>query len=356
VLTSPTGYGLSSSEYGLLFLPQVITAVTASLLGARLTARVGLKRTYLTGLVASLIAMAVLALSQLAVHDRPVALAMLLSATALLGAGFGLAVPALNALAAAFHPRTPDTAVLVLNALLGLGTALAPALIAVFVHLGFWWGLPILSSLLLVVIITASLPLSMAIGATAAARGGLPRGFWLFGAVALLYGFCETANGNWAQLDLTTEVGATATTASLALTAFWTMVTVGRVLFASLERVLAPRWTYRVLPFALAATFALISALPRDRSTLGVAAFALAGLCCSALLPLTISFGQDAFPAVPAAVSGGVIAAYQLGYGIAAFGIGPVHASGIPLSTVYAAAGVIAVVMGGLAVAVTRRS
>ncbi len=52
-------------------------------------------------------------------------------------------------------------------------------------------------------------------------------------------------------------------------------------------------------------------------------AFGLAGLGCSALLPLTISFGQEELTAVSAAAAGGVIAFYQLGYGIAAFGVGP---------------------------------
>jgi hypothetical protein len=51
---------------------------------------------------------------------------LLLVATAFLGAGFGLGVPALNTFAAAFHPAAADRSILVLNALLGLGTVLAP--------------------------------------------------------------------------------------------------------------------------------------------------------------------------------------------------------------------------------------
>lgn len=43
-------------------------------------------------------------------------------------------------------------------------------------------------------------------------------------------------NGNWSQLDMTTDLQASATQASLALTALWGMVTVGRVLFAIVER------------------------------------------------------------------------------------------------------------------------
>ena len=125
---------------------------------------------------------------------------------------------------------------LVLNALLGLGTALAPLFVALFVGLGFWWGLPVLSVVLLLGLLSVSRPLALETGATSsesqAARSGIPTRFWVFAAFAALYGICETMNGNWAQLDMTSEVGATRTQASLALTAFWAMVTVGRVLFA----------------------------------------------------------------------------------------------------------------------------
>ena len=53
--------------------------------------------------------------------------------------------------------------------------------------------------------------------------------------------------------------------------------------------------------------------------------FGLAGLGCSALLPLTISFGQRDLAAVGAVGGGLLIAFYQVGYGIAAFGFGPLQ-------------------------------
>jgi predicted MFS family arabinose efflux permease len=208
------------------------------------------------------------------------------------------------------------------------------------------------------VLLAVSLPLDMSAEAPSAppnvAGTRLPRRFWLFAGFAVVYGICETTNGNWAQLDMTTDVGATATIASITLTAFWAMVTIGRVVFASLERVIRPQWTYRVLPLGLAGAFLLIAAIPRGASDLGVVLFGLAGLCCSALLPLTISFGQSAFPAIATTISGGVIAAYQLGYGIAAFGIGPLHSAGIPLHSVFAAAAGLALVLAVLAIPVTR--
>src|SRR3954454_11450605 len=61
VLTDPDAYGLTRTQYGALFLPQVATAVTKSLLGGGPARRHGLKLVYLAGLVASLAAMALLA-------------------------------------------------------------------------------------------------------------------------------------------------------------------------------------------------------------------------------------------------------------------------------------------------------
>jgi MFS family permease len=349
VFTSPTGYGLSSAQYGAMFVPQVVTAILAARLGPRLP----LRTAYLGGLAAGLVGMALLALSALA--HQGTAYGLLLAATAFIGAGFGLTVPAINSLTAAFHPGNPDTAVLVLNALLGLGTALAPVFVAVFVGLGFWWGLPLLSGVLLAVLLVASSGVSAPSSSSSSrVSDRLPRGFWVVGAFGVLYGICETTNGNWAQLDLTTDVGTTAAVASVGLTAFWAMVTVGRVGFATLEHVIPPQWTYRVLPLALAAVFVLIASVPRGATGLGVLSFGLAGLCCSALLPLTISFGQAAFPAAATAVSGGVIAAYQLGYGLAAFGVGPLRTAGVALPTIYAGAAVVALVMAGLAIPVSR--
>ena len=154
---------------------------------------------------------------------------------------------------------------------------------------------------------------------------------------------------------MTSELGASTTEAALALTAFWAMVTVGRVVFAALQRQVPPRVTYHVLPFLLAGAFVLIALLPDDAPAAGVLAFGLAGLACSALLPLTISFGQKELPSVSAAVAGGVIAFYQLGYGIAAFGVGPLLDNGVELPTIYGFAALVAAAMGLWSFVVARR-
>ena len=359
IFTDPSQYGLSNTQYGTMFLPQVITAITGSLLGGKLAERFGIKRVFLAGLVAGLASMALLIVSQFFESNQPVAYGLLLAATACLGAGFGLTVPAINALTAAFHPDNVDGSVLVLNALLGLGTALAPVFVAIFVGLGFWQGLPIMSSVLLLILIAVSarLPLRAEVGERAGVgrTAGIPRLFWVFAVFAVLYGFCETMNGNWSQLDMTTNLHATATQASFALTAFWGMVTVGRVLFAMIERWFPPQLTYRVLPFLLAVMFVVIAVLPSGVPAAGILAFALAGFGCSALLPLTISFASEQLVTMGASVAGAVIACYQFGYGIAAFGTGPLVDAGVSLHVLFGFAAIAAVIMGGLSFTLARK-
>jgi predicted MFS family arabinose efflux permease len=104
----------------------------------------------------------------------------------------------------------------------------------------------------------------------------------------------------------------------------------------------------------LAAALVAIALLPDDTPALGILAFGLAGLGCSALLPLTISVGQAQLVG-SASVAGGVIACYQLGYGIAAFGAGPLQDAGVGLPALYGFTAVAAVVMGGLSFVLAPR-
>lgn len=361
IFTSPSDYGLSSGQYGAMFLPQVLTAIAGALTGARLAARIGTKRVYLLGLTLSLVSMGLLLVSAPVKTHEAVAYPLLLVATGFLGAGFGLTVPVLNTFASAFHPGKVDSAVLTLNALLGLGTVLAPVFVAVFVGLGFWWGLPAVSAALLVVLLLVSLQLPLRVDGTPGAAGAgqrprLPSRFWLYAGLILLYGVCETMNGNWSQLEMTKRLGASTSQASLALAAFWGMVTLGRVGFAALERWLSPPRVYRLLPLVLIASFLLTGSLGRHQAVAGIGVFALAGLGCSAMLPLTISFGELDMTTASAAVAGGVIAFYQAGYGIAAFTVGPLQSAGLNLSQIFTWTSAIAALMLVLAFIVSSRA
>ena len=146
------------------------------------------------------------------------------------------------------------------------------------------------------------------------------------------------------------------TVASLALTAFWGMVTVGRVLFALIERAFpnsGPTTCCRSWPRSL------WRSSPSCRAARSVSAFSrlrLAGLGCSALLPLTIGFGQEELVAIAASVAGFLIAFYQMGYGIAAFGVGPLERfTGLDLRQIYGLVAVVALAMAALSFVVVSR-
>jgi MFS family permease len=363
IFTSADHYGLSTTEYGGMFAPQAVTAILASLLGAGLTHRIGGKWVLLIGLIADLASMTLLFASQFATTVHPLAYGLLLAATALLGVGFGFAVPALNTFTAAFFPATVDRAILTLNALLGVGTALAPVFAAIFVGLGFWWGLPLLMSVLTLALILFSVrlplqdPTHSAPVALSKETTKIPARFWLYATFALVYGICETLNGNWATVLMSANLGASTTLASLALTVFWVTVTAGRVLFAAIEKWFPSRWTYRVLPLVIALALIATASTPNGSPVLGILTFGLAGLGCSALLPLVISFGQEELTTMTASVAGGLIGFYQMGYGIAAFGVGPLQTwAGLTLPAIFRGTTLVALALTALAFLIAGRN
>jgi MFS transporter, FHS family, glucose/mannose:H+ symporter len=366
IFTSPDGFGFDSTRYGALFLPQVLFAILASAFAPRLARRWSLRRVLLAGLAGDIVSMTVLALSRLLLGMPDMAFGLLLLATGALGLGFGATVMALNTYAEAFFPKRADRAVLALNALLGLGTALAPVLVAIVVALGAWWLLPVVVACIAVLLfgVAYAQPLRLHAGNADADRPtslnwiDLPRRFWLYAAAVFVYGIVETLNGNWAMLYLSSERGVSTQGASFALAAFWVMVTVGRVLIALISQLVPARWIYVALPVLSLVVFQLASQVQSEAG--GIIVFGLAGLACSGFLPLSISFAGGEFPRLSAVMAGGLIAFYQLGYGVAAFGIGPLQGLfGLSFSTVFAAGSVVAapiIVIAWLVIRPTRNT
>jgi fucose permease len=360
IFTSRDGFGFDNTRYGTMFVPQVVIAVLASGLAPNLARQWSLRRVLLVGLAGNFLAMVLLAASRLLLSAPDAAFALLLVATGSLGLGFGSTVMALNTYAEAFFPQDSDRAVLVLNALLGLGTALAPVLIALVIALGAWWLLPLLVACILILLfgVASSQRLSVATGAagpvTTAVRARRDLRFWLYAGAVFLYGIVETLNGNWAVLYLTSERGVSAPAASLALTAFWVMVTLGRVLVALISRWVPARWIYSALPILLVLVFQLAARVSDEIG--GIFAFGMAGLACSAFLPLSISLGGNEFPQLSAVIAGKLIAFYQLGYGVAAFGIGPLRDTvGLPYHTIFAGGSIVAGLLAVFALLVSIR-
>ena len=353
IFTSPGGFGFGASRYGMMFIPQVILAILASSIGPSLARRWTLKRVLQAGLSADVLAMILLAGSQLLRDVPSAAYGMLLMATGALGFGFGAAVMAINTYAQRFAPGHEDRSVLVLNALLGAGTALAPLFVAIFLGAGVWWLMPLMVAAALTALLLLSTKMPLA--ASAVAHGGtaerLPWSFWLFATAVLLYGVAETLNGNWSGQYLTRERGLSAGSASFALMAFWAMVTVGRILFATVSSERTVPWIYAGLPVVLIAAFQMVSGARGAAES--IVAFGLSGLGCSAFFPLSISLCGQEFPKQGALTSGELVAFYQAGYGVAAFGVGPLRdLAGLSFHAIYSWGSAIGVAMFGVAFAV----
>ena len=315
IFTSPSGFGFGASRYGLMFIPQVVLAVLASSLGPALARRWTLKRVLQAGLIADLLAMMLLAASRLLIDRPDAAYGTLLAATGSLGFGFGAAVMAMNTFVQKFSPGRENQSVLALNALLGAGTALAPLFVAIFIGAGVWWLMPLLVAVVLkgLLLISTGQPLAVPADAPAGASGSqsLPARVWFYAAAVFLYGIAETLNGNWSGPYLTGERGISVRGASFALMAFWAMVTIGRVLFATLSTRTTVRWIYAGLPIFLLVAFQVVAHAGSE--AYGIVAFGLAGLGCSAFFPLCISLSGQEFPRLAAVMSGGIVAFYQAG-------------------------------------------
>ena len=362
ILTAADGYGLSSSQYGGIFLPLFVGSVLASLLAPALARQRSLRAVLITGFAANGLAMATFALSWAMTGVPGMAYAMVLAATGLLGIGFGATLTAINAFAAGFFPHRSETAVTALHTLLGTGTALAPLIVAMLTKGGQWWLLPVaiavaaLGLALLALTQTLRIPAeddqSSALGAAAVARA-LPMRSWVWLAFALLYGICETLFGNWGTVYLHQQRSLSPATANLALAVFWAAVTVGRLLVAVVSIRIPPSAIFRALPVLI--VIALVCVAAASGATFGVLAFALAGLACSACLPLSIGTASEETPRFVETISGWMVAAYMMGYGIGAFAVGPVRQLGdLQLSAVYYGATMIAAAMVVLAAVLAR--
>jgi len=140
--------------------------------------------------------------------------------------------------------------------------------------------------------------------------------------------------------------------ASLALAAFWACVTLGRVIVAVLTPKVPATAVYLTLPVLIAASNVAVSGA--GSAVTAVLAYAAAGFACSAMLPLSLSLAGQEFPRLGATSSGELIAGYQVGYGITAFGVAPLQSlTGISMGGIYLIGAGIAVALAVVARMVT---
>ncbi len=362
VLQDEDRIGLTSTEYGSLFVPMVILAIAASIGSVRLASICGRRTIFLAGISLNLLAMAFVALSQPLSGTSLGPYAPLLIGMACLGLGVALTVAALNAHVLILFNVGSAAGIISLHAVMGGGNALAPLLAALFLGLDRWWLLPITVGaglLLLLVAGTRHKHWSEAPKANPDQRlpkhdrQGVPLAFLGFAAIAAAYGVSEALFASWGPTFLHEDKGLSDSTADLALSAFWTMVMIGRILAIIASTKLSARAIYLGQSVLLVIAFVVVP--PIDGAVANVAAFGLAGLACSTWFPLTMNFSSLRSSRMAELSPGGLIAALMVGVGIGAFGVGPLRAA-VGLSAIYTTAIGLALAMAVMALVMTAGS
>lgn len=351
IFQSPDFHQLSSGQYGALFTPQIILAIISSLSAPALARRLGMKKVYLYGIIANILAMLLWSGSHFLISTKLISYVTLLLGTASLGAGFGFTITALNPFAYNLFPKNADSAVTALHVLLGAGTATSAILLNIFRGLGFWWGAGLLIAGLFILIWLLTLPLQLQLNEESAESNQskpqkVPGRIWIYFTLVVFYGACEAVFGNFSSAYLK-EVGSLdEETAGLGLSIFWGAIAVGRLLFTALALIMKVRWLHLVGPVLVAIVFFLLPNVEGKMALLGM--MALAGLGLSFYFPYSISLATAEYPLFAAAISGILVAAIQTGTGLSSNITGLVNEY-IPLEQIFRFSAIYALIVAIIA-------
>lgn len=160
------------------------------------------------------------------------------------------------------------------------------------------------------------------------ARSSLSSLVWLFAVIVFLDGVLEATFGNWSAIYLDEEAGLSMRQATLCLSLFWAIVTLGRVMFAATVLRLEPRVVFVVGPLFVAFSLLLLPELASESAYVGIA---LAALGLSFFFPYAVSLATAAQPERAPAISGLMVAAIMFGIGYGAVSVGLLRdAIGLP--------------------------
>ncbi len=368
ILTAQRRFSMSEPRYGELVLPEVAAAIVFSLTGFGLARRHTTRFAYSLGVSLGLAAMALLLLGA-AVKDGPAGWPLVMAGSAFLGAGFGVTVPVLMAYARFLNACTEDRALIALNALLALGAIAAPGTTVLFTYVAPLWGLAVITGAALLVLLLCSARLPSHAGAPPAP----PRQAWsravrflIYAICAMFYAVCASIIVIWSQLMVAAPAGSTTHLhlaaavklahsgsgfhTSVALASLWgATLAAGRVMFAAVDRWRSARARAagHLLPILVLAGLIAAGVGSHHFILARIALFLLAGVGCSALLPLHIGFSQKDVTAVSAALAGCIVA-YQLAYDLVAHGLRPSLTPGSGALPIFEIAALIGLVMSAV--------
>lgn len=321
--------GFTDSQYGFIFIPQVLTAVIGSVVGGSIARRVGLKALLWAALMAG--ALSQVGLASVAHHfELHTAYAVTLVSTGFLGLAFGLGAAPLNTYPTLFFPRRIDSAVTALHTAMGLGLSTGPVLSGWLAENDLWTMFPVLLAVLSVIPAVLLIPVQLPTYDTPQADTDRPRRgpattpiLWVFAAIAMLYAFSEATFANWSIVFLHEDRGVELAHASIALSVFWAVIAVGRLGVSLILLKVRSETVWLVLPVLMMVAFLLLPMATGPIS--GAVLFGFAGLACSGFLPITLGMAARRFPESSAFVTSLMMGSLMVGIGLGSYVIGPLR-------------------------------
>ena len=358
ILASKAAVDLTVAQYSMVFLPELIAAIAGGLLAVRASRRMSTKLLFILGLVSILTSASVLIVSAAVLGLTGADFPLLLVSSAFLGAGFGLAFPALMTYAVVLNPRRPDVSVLVLNALLVLGAVAGPVVVFAFALGSFWWDTIVLI-LLTAALIAASVRLPPA-GSAEASKLHLnlriPARFKAYGILVIFFSSSAILLVAWSQPDAMRPPAAHLTFAALLLGVFWAaLVMAARVLFAALDRRPSLQ-AVGVALFVMLAASGIISLMLGAYTPARISIYILAALSCAAFLPLEPGPGGEHVTITAVAFLGGVAVLYPFLLGISRVFLMIMRHAGLSLLMSYAVIGAFGLLVSLLMLSILLRT
>jgi len=316
VFTDSSMFRLSAPQFGNLFIPQVICITVSCLVTPFLVNRFGPKIILSSGILLMLLSTAILWALQFFLKDNGLIFYILLILVAMTGFGFGLSITTLNPLAASLFNENKTSAILALQFLVGLGTSTSPLMMGLLPDIKDWVFIP-------AVIFTAVL-ISLVSLTFIGLDGGdifqLPKHFkipaklWLFFITIVFYGLLEGAFGGFGSVILR-NLGLENSSASLGLSLFWGGVAVNRLLFGIFAKQFNLSLIFLVSPLLVGVLLWFLISSSSAPIVLSLM-FAI-GFFMGSLFPGSIGWATVEFPQLAVLVSGLMMAADQIGTGVA---------------------------------------
>ncbi len=315
IFTETSQFGLSSGEFGSIFIPQALLAIISALTTPFLVSKYGIKKPLLFGLSGLVISMFLLFISHSYIQEKQTALIILYLGTTFLGFGFGSVITVLNPLAFQLFPKNELASVTGLHFSLGLGTAGAPLLLGLIKNANSWQYLPLTVFFVLIGLIALVFFVSFKENPLFEFKGGLklPKSLWWFITIVVLYGICEGTLGSYSTVFLKSQ-GLSIKQASLGLAMFWSGLAFGRIVFSLLSIKFNLKWVY-LLAMLLVALLLFFNPLYTSPFT-NILVMGVAGICMSSIFPNSVSWATKEFSKNAVIVSGVLVASLQFGTAI----------------------------------------